>query len=110
MKRLFSFFTIVALLGAQNLQAQWIRTNGPYGGNVNCFAVNGSHLFAGSYYGGVFLSTNNGANWTPVNTGLTNTRVFSLAVSHLSLFAGTDGGVWRRPLSEIITAVKDDFS
>ena len=32
MKRLLTFFAIVILLGAQSLQAQWIQTNGPYGG------------------------------------------------------------------------------
>ncbi|MGH7600078.1 MAG: regulator, partial [bacterium] len=81
MKRLLSFFAIVVLLGAQSLQAQWIQTNGPYGGYILCFAVNGSNLFAGTFGGGVFLSTNNGTNWTAVNTGLTNTVVRSLAVN-----------------------------
>jgi len=73
MKRLLSFFAIVVLLGAQSLQAQWIQTNGPYGGGIRCFAVDGFNLFAGTRDGGVFLSTNNGTSWTAVNTGLTNT-------------------------------------
>jgi len=93
MKRLLSFFAIVVLLRAQNLQAQWIQTNGPYGGTIYCFAVNGSNLFAGTF-GGVFLSTNNGTSWTAVNTGLTNTSVLSLAVNGSNLFAGTLGGVF----------------
>ncbi|HED07118.1 MAG TPA: T9SS type A sorting domain-containing protein [Ignavibacteria bacterium] len=39
----------------------------------------------------------------------TNTSVYSLAVSGSNLFAGTgNGGVWRRPLSEIITDVEND--
>jgi poly(3-hydroxybutyrate) depolymerase/ligand-binding sensor domain-containing protein len=64
------------------------------------------NLFAGAYDGGVFLSTNNGTSWTAVNTGLTHTYVLSLAVSGTNLFAGTfGGGVWRRPLSEMITPV-----
>lgn len=70
MKRLLAFFAIVVLFGAQSLEAQWIQTNGPYGGDVLCFAVNGSILFAGTNY----------------------------------------GGVWRRPLSEMVTGVEDDFS
>jgi hypothetical protein len=36
-----------------------------------------------------------------VNNGLTNTDVYSLAVSGANLFAGTSGGVWRRPLQEM---------
>jgi hypothetical protein len=91
MKRLLSFFASVVLFGAQSLQAQWIQTNGPSGGGVTCFAVDGSNLFAGTY-NGVFLSTNNGTSWTAVNTGLTNTIVLSLAVNGSNLFAGTDGG------------------
>ena len=42
--------------------------------------------------GGVFLSTNNGSNWTPVNDGLTRPYVLALAVSGTNLFAGTSGG------------------
>ncbi|MGC8654791.1 MAG: T9SS type A sorting domain-containing protein, partial [Candidatus Kryptoniota bacterium] len=33
-----------------------------------------------------------------------NTIVWSLAVSGTNIFAGTSGGVWRRPLSEMITS------
>jgi len=74
--------------------------------NVSALAVSGSNLFAGTE-SGVFLSTNNGTSWTAVNTGLTNTSVFALAVSGTNLFAGTHGGgVWRRPISDIINAAK----
>jgi hypothetical protein len=74
--------------------------------HINVLTVNGTALFAGTM-GGVFLSTNNGTSWTAVNNGLTNTGVRCLAVSGTNLFAGTDGdGVWRRPLSEMITDVQ----
>ena len=88
-------------------RAQWIQTNGPEGGQVNCFAVSGANIFAGGL-GGVFLSTNNGTNWTPFDTGLVNrATILSLIVSDTHIFAGTDGiGVWRRPLSDIITSVE----
>jgi len=43
--------------------------------------MSGTNLFAGTDGGGVFLSINNGTSWTVVNSGLTNTRVQSLAVS-----------------------------
>jgi hypothetical protein len=55
-------------------------------------AVSGTNLFAAINWVGVFLSTNNGTNWTPVNSGLTNTAVMSLAVSGTNLFVGTNGG------------------
>jgi photosystem II stability/assembly factor-like uncharacterized protein len=73
-------------------QAQWIQTNGPYSGSINCFAVSDTNLFAGTYGGGVFLSTDNGTSWTEVNTGLTNPCILSFCMNGSNLFAGTDGG------------------
>jgi hypothetical protein len=58
--------------------------------HINCFVMSGQNVFAGTE-GGVSVSTNNGASWTAA--GLTNTRVYALAVSGSNLFAGTDGGV-----------------
>jgi len=69
------------------LNCPWVQTNGPYGGYVNCFTLNGTNLFAGTTEG-VFLSTNSGANWTAVNNGLPNSNVRALAVSGTNLFAG----------------------
>jgi hypothetical protein len=66
----------------------------------------GTNLFAAGA-GGVYLSRDNGANWTSVSTGLT-TGVFSLALSPdgSTLYAGTTGfGVWKRPVSEMIDIV-----
>ena len=63
---------IVLLIGHLNLTAQWIEKNsGLYGGDVRSFAVSGTSLFAGTNSGGIFLSADNGVNWSPVNTGLT---------------------------------------
>jgi len=68
-------------------QAQWVQTNGPYGGSVNCFAVIGTSLFTGTRCG-VFISTDNGTSWT--QSGLRNTKVLSFAVIGSNLFAGTE--------------------
>jgi hypothetical protein len=58
---------------------------------VLSLAVNGSNVFAGTYYygNGVYLSTNNGQNW--VQTSLNNQYVPSLAASGTNVFAGTSG-------------------
>jgi hypothetical protein len=107
MKRLLIFAIMISALFSSHGYAQWIQTNGPYGGIVRAFAVNGGNLIAGTEGGGVFLSTNTGTSWTAVNTGLTNTSVYAIAVSGPNLFAGTHTtGVWRRPLSEMITSVE----
>ena len=52
-------------------------------------------LYAGTYGGGVFKSTNGGGNWSAFNTGLTATGVRALAIDPVTpatLYAGTSGG------------------
>ncbi len=78
--------------------AQWVHS-GISSGYIQCFAVSGTNLFAGDGGGGVFRSTNNGASWTAVNSGLTNMNILSLAVSSngqsvTNIFAGTWDGVF----------------
>jgi hypothetical protein len=54
-----------------------------------------STLYAGTWGGGVFKSTNSGGNWNAVNTGLTNPSVHTLAIdpqTPMTLHAGTSGG------------------
>ena len=100
MKKLILLTMVV--LSVNIVSAQWIQTNGPYGGYIISIAISGTNIFAGTDGGGVFFSSDNGANWTAVNNGLTNTNVHSLAISGTNIFAGTDGGgVWKRPLSEL---------
>ncbi len=90
MKKIYFIILSFALvLFGSDLQAQWVQTNGPYGGHINCFAVNGTSIFAGIYYGGVFLSTDNGSIWPAINKGLTNSRIKALAVSGTNIFTGT---------------------
>ncbi|MFA4853356.1 MAG: T9SS type A sorting domain-containing protein [Bacteroidales bacterium] len=110
MKKLLLLITIViGTLYANIVTAQWLQTNGPYGGDIYCFAVSGNgNIFTGTYGAGVFLSSNNGSSWTAVNTGLTDTFVWSLAISGTNIFAGTGGnGVWKRALSDITVGVKE---
>ena len=63
---------------------------------------------------GIYLSTDAGSTWAQINTGFPGAgSYFGMALSMNSsyLFAGTYGvGVWRRPLSEIITAIKNNQS
>jgi hypothetical protein len=70
--------------------------------NVNCLVVVDNELFAGTDDDGVYLSLDSGGTWTSVTSGMpTNTRVWSLAPSGSYLFAGTDSGVWRIPISTV---------
>ena len=72
------------------VHAQWTQTNGPFGGAINCIVTKGSNTFAATSCG-VFLSTNNGTSWAPVNNGLINPNVLTLTVKDSNIFAGTAG-------------------
>jgi hypothetical protein len=60
--------------------------------NINSLVLSGNSLFAGTSGGGVFLTSNNGTNWSPVINGITNLNINSLAVLGNNLFASTQGG------------------
>jgi hypothetical protein len=72
--------------------AQWLKTAELASGTVNDLAVMGGDVFAGTDWGGVFLSTDHCATWNPVNTGLTNLDVRSLLANGSEIYAGTWGG------------------
>jgi len=78
-------------------------------GSLNCLAPgSGQNIFAATY-GAAYLSTNNGGLWDTVTGGLANSNVFNLAVGGGYVFAGTDSGVWRRPLSDFdVNAVNEN--
>lgn len=73
---------------------------------VWCLAAVGGSLFAGTDGDGAFLSINASSNWASVNSGflagLTNSTILSLAAVGGKVFAGTVGGLYSRPLSEMV--------
>jgi hypothetical protein len=75
--------------------SQWIQPNDPSTGSVHCFIVNGNNIYAGVDNVGIYLSTNEGTNWTLVNNGLTDLSLYSMAVCGSNIFAGTHGGVFK---------------
>jgi ligand-binding sensor domain-containing protein len=59
-------------------------------------ATGGTNIFAGTTGEGVFLSTNRGATWTAIDSGLTNLSIYGLATIAQGIFAGASGaGVFR---------------
>jgi photosystem II stability/assembly factor-like uncharacterized protein len=56
-------------------------------GYVTSFAVNGTNIYAGMWDYGVYLSNDNGLNWTEIGVELEN--VYTVAVSGTKIFAGT---------------------
>jgi photosystem II stability/assembly factor-like uncharacterized protein len=61
---------------------------------IYTLAVSGNDLFVGTDEGGVYRSTNKGASWASVNSGLTNTFMTTFATSGNNLFAGTINGIF----------------
>jgi photosystem II stability/assembly factor-like uncharacterized protein len=75
--------------------------------SVNAIVSNDKSLFCGTCFYGVFLSTDYGKSWKTVNSGLKGGNFIScLAVIGNYLYAGMGDGIYRRPLSEMVSAVE----
>ena len=76
------------------VQAQWRQTMATP--DIDAIVVNGNDMIAGSRTNGVYLSTNNDANWKAINFGLTDSSVYTIRVYNNYLFAGTiNKGIFR---------------
>ena len=83
---------------------KWNRLDSALSGNyITSLVSAGSNVFAGTYTRGVFASSDDGASWRSIADGLTNLSVVSLVIHKANLFAATTSGVWKRPLSEIMS-------
>jgi hypothetical protein len=93
----FAGACLAVILGSSPAAAQWVATNGPVGAQANALALSGGALYAGTAGAGVARAADGYTRWVPVNSGLTNANVLSLAAgvnefgSRL-LLAGTHGG------------------
>jgi hypothetical protein len=81
----FAFFEL-------STNAQWQSTSLHYYSTYS-LVKKGSDIYAGTKYG-VYLTSDNGINWTVKNTGLIDSLVLSLAVNDSGIFAGTYGGLF----------------
>ena len=79
------------MLAAINARAQWVQTNGPHGGYIKCTTVSGTNIFAAG--GGLYRSSNNGANWEGLNYG-PSTSINCIVVNGTQIFIGTGEGVY----------------
>jgi photosystem II stability/assembly factor-like uncharacterized protein len=71
---------------AQSINAQWQQTDGIFGGDAKSFVFKGTDIFA-AVGGKVYLTQNNGDNWTPVSSGLPDSKINALALSGSNLLA-----------------------
>jgi len=71
-------------------QAQWVNVYNPFSGYVCSLSYLNSNLYAGSK-GNLYISENNGRNWTSINLTDQNTDICTFASSGNNIFAGTAG-------------------
>lgn len=85
-------YTLVILAFVSSVNAQWVQMPNGMGASlsVNGLAISGNNIFAGTgnypSLTGVYLSTNNGENWT--QTALNNCEVGDVATLGNNIFAG----------------------
>jgi choice-of-anchor A domain-containing protein/uncharacterized repeat protein (TIGR01451 family)/TQXA domain-containing protein len=53
------------------------------------------NIFAGTWGGKIYESTNNGTNWTLINSGMNASYIWGLNISSSTLFAATDKGIYK---------------
>lgn len=88
----------------------WAATGGPIGGQIFSLLEAGGVLYAGAFGGGVYRSINGGDNWTAASGGMGNVTPYALAVIDTTLFAGTNGGVYRSSDGVNWTAVNNGLN
>lgn len=113
------FTTIIILLLCMSSlswsqKITWKQTDKSLSGNVNIIASQSGAIYAGTVTG-VHRTTDGGGTWEIMNTGLKNTKVYSLSVlNENELFCGTLGGVFFSTnkggtWSEVNNGMKDKF-
>ena len=90
------FISVIHLTySPNNCNGQWIQTNDgmPANGSSYALLLNGNNILTSCQ--GVYVSTNNGANWT--QNGLSGKTIYSLASTSGNIFAGLGNleGVYR---------------
>jgi photosystem II stability/assembly factor-like uncharacterized protein len=93
MKRTIIAFLFNILLINVTL-AQWHDSNnGLCGGYINVIYIDASTntVYAGTPVGGIFISTDNGSSWTPINSGLPLKNITAIAKDGNNLYVNAWG-------------------
>ena len=84
-----------------------------YGGGLRLYSYPentglDSTLFAITNFNKIFMSSDQGQNWGSIGDGLEGAHIYDIDINSNYLYAGTSRGVWKRPLSEIISISSAD--
>jgi photosystem II stability/assembly factor-like uncharacterized protein len=74
---------------------QWMQLNGPGHDGILCFVENNGEVFAGTEGSGIFVSTDDGTNWSGLNSPHSSAPVFSMTSYDGIIFAGILSNVFR---------------
>jgi len=90
-------FILVLLISSTVAKADWVQvSNGISQPNINALTASGNYIFAGTNYtfqgGGVFVTTNNGMNWSVSGIFM---QTLSLASNGNFVYAGTPTSLYR---------------
>ncbi len=86
----------------------WQRINALGLQEVVSLSAVGPMVIAGTATNGIYFSENYGKTWSQKNTGLEMRPIYSVLLNDTYAFAGVkDRGCWCRPLTELVTEVKD---
>lgn len=87
----------------QRENAQWTKLGGLPTDDIKAIAIDSTGIiFVGTRSDGVFVTIDDGDNWTPYNTSLEVQNINELALSVVgtkTVYAGTGGGVWSQVVS-----------
>lgn len=97
----YIFIILIIYFFALSIQAQWLQTNGPYGGWISSIAVTKTGIIVSTDQAGIFLSSDQGATWRKTNRepvdkyGIPN--IYCFKVDSTNIFAGTTRGIFISP-------------
>jgi len=93
---LLSFVLLLWFAQPSVLAQSWTYLYGPEGGVMQCFARNqNNHILAGTYFGGVFKSTDVGLSWMRLSGGSWDIRSIAVNATTGDMFIGTVAGIYR---------------
>lgn len=85
----------------------WIKLNNTAPTFVFNFAISGKKIFAGGLYG-AYVSYDYGEKWKDINEGFTGKGLNTIAINGSYIYAGTQSGLYKRPLAEVTEAEKQN--
>ncbi len=79
------------LFRSKNNGKSWTLLKGLTNNNIYSIVFKGSNIFVSTWGAGIFLSTDDGSTWNPMNNGITNLYIRTLFIYNNNIYAGSQG-------------------